>query len=128
MKTPARKIPAMIGMGFAVISIGLVIAALILACFEDPEYIGPTRSFAFWIYSIILAFAGMLSYIVDAVFCLLRPTRFHILLAAIIFLGVPMLIFVGCRLGINILIWNLYFLSIFVLEVIDIRKHRKGSC
>ena len=36
--------------------------------------------------------------------------------------SIPMFVFVGASLGINILIWNLYYAGMFVLQVFSIRK------
>ena len=50
---------------------------------------------------------------------------FNAVLTVMLLGAIPMGLFVGGKLGINIYIWNVYYLAIFVLEVISISKHMK---
>jgi len=50
---------------------------------------------------------------------------FNSVLALMLFGAIPMALFVGGGLGINIYIWNAYHLAIFVLETVSIIKHLK---
>ena len=52
---------------------------------------------------------------------------FNIVLAFLLLGTIPMMLFVGGKLGINIYIYFLYYLAIFVLEVVSIIKHIKLS-
>ena len=132
MKKLTSKIPAMIGIGISVISFILVISAFILAVNEPEVSEGVSRSFALWIYSVITAMISLLFYVLDAFVCIKEITArcqeiFNTVLVVLIFGSIPMVIFVGGGLGINILIWNLYYLLMFVLEAISVVRHIKEN-
>ena len=52
---------------------------------------------------------------------------FNIVLALLLVGAIPMMLFVGAKLGINIYIYFSYYLTIFVLEIVSIIKHIKLS-
>ena len=52
---------------------------------------------------------------------------FNIVLAVMLLGAIPMMLFVGAKLGINIYIYFSYYLAIFVLEIVSIVKHIKLS-
>ncbi len=127
---PKRKIPAVIGIVMSLFSFGFVIAALIVSINEPlpgPEDFGVTASFALWVYSVIVAIFSLVFYMVDAVICVIRVCQrknvmFHITMALIIVASIPMMHYVGGSLGISVLIWNLYHLTMVVFETISIVK------
>ena len=141
MRSVKTKISAMIGMAISVISFALVIAACIVSIGEEPfEQGGVSRSFALWVFSVILAFLSMPFYFVDGCLCVVKAIEsihplFNAVLALLLFGAIPMVLFVGGGLGINILIWNLYYAAILTLEMLSIVKHvrmsradREASC
>ena len=52
---------------------------------------------------------------------------FNTVLAVMLLGAIPMMLFVGAKLGINIYIYFSYYLAIFVLEIVSIIKHIKLS-
>ena len=50
---------------------------------------------------------------------------FNTILSILLLGAIPMALFVGGGLGINIYIWNAYYLAIFILEIVSIVKHVK---
>lgn len=133
MKKLSSKIPAIIAMHMAVFSLGLLIASLIALIHEvEPEFGGVSRSFAFWVYAVIISTVSLVFYSVDAVFSIIKAVhkihpRFNIVLAVLLIGAIPMMWFVGQKLGINIYIFYSYYFAIFVLEIISVIKHIKLS-
>ena len=132
MKRISKKIPGMIGLLISLLSFALVIAAFIVGANEQPPTIGVSESFALWTFSVMAAMLGLVFYVIDAYYAIGQALNkcdpiFNTLLAVISFGGIPMGVGIGGRLGINILIWNLYHLLMFILELISIVRHIK-SC
>lgn len=132
MKRISPKIPGMIGLLISLLSFALVIAAFIVGANEQPPTIGVSESFALWAFSVMAAMLGLVFYVIDAFHAIGKALNkcepvFNTLLAVISFGGIPMVVEIGGRLGINILIWNLYHLLMFILELISIVRHIK-SC
>ena len=130
MKETSIKIHAMIAMAISLVSFALMIASLVSALTEAPNDYGVSRSFALWFYGIIVAYFSLIFYFVDAVLSVIKVFRkihpiFNLILAVMLVGAIPMALFVGGGLGINIYIWNAYYLAVFVLEIISIVKHVK---
>ena len=130
MKQIASRIPAMIGMGISLFSFGFVIAGLIASFIVPPPETGNGMGFNMWIFSVLIAMLSLVFYIIDGVISIWRTikkenTLFNKILLIVIFGSIPMMINVGACLGINILIWNLYYLTMFILEAISISKQWK---
>ena len=130
MRDFTTKIHAIIGMAISVVSFGLLITSLILGLIESPTEFGLSNSFSFWVLSVIVAMISLLFYIIDALLSIVKAFKkvdpiFNSLLSILLFGAVPMVIFVSGGTGINIYIWNAYYLTIFVLEIVSLIKHIK---
>ena len=124
MKHITSKIPAMIGLFFSAFSFIWVISSFMEL---DPILPGGNSPFALWVISVINAFFAMLFYFVDAIISVIKAFKgenraLNIILASAVAVGVPMVVFVGGGLGINILIWNLYHAGLVALEIILLLK------
>ena len=132
MKHVSTKIPAMIAMLIALFSLGLLITAFIVSIDEVEPEMGVSKSFAFWVYAVITSMLSLIFYFVDAVMSIAKAILkihpvFNIVLAVMLLGAIPMMLFVGAKLGINIYIYFSYYLAIFVLEIVSIVKHIKLS-
>ena len=130
MRDFTTKIHAIIGMAISVVSFGLLITSLILGLIESPTEFGLSNSFSFWVLSVIVAMISLLFYIIDALLSIVKAFKkvdpiFNSLLSILLFGAVPMVIFVSGGTGINIYIWNDYYLTNFVLEIDSLIKHIK---
>lgn len=125
-----KTLPAIIGMLLNLLSFALVIAAFVLESKELPPATGVSRSFAMWVYSILVAFISIFLYLVDiyASFQQLRSRKFLLILKIILVFGaIPMAILIGGQLGICILIWNIYFAVVLLIEIISFIQVIRGS-
>ena len=132
MKSLSSKIPAMIAMLIAIFSLGLLITAFMVSINEVEPEIGVSKSFAFWVFAVLTSILSLIFYFVDAVISVVKPFLrihpiFNIVLALLLVGAIPMMLFVGAKLGINIYIYFSYYLTIFVLEIVSIIKHIKLS-
>ena len=132
MKKLNSKTPAMIAMLIAIFSLGLLITAFILSINEVEPESGVSKSFAFWVFAVITSMLSLIFYFIDAVLSIIKAFMkihpiFNIVLALLLIGAIPMMLFVGGKLGINIYIYFSYYLSIFVLEIVSIIKHIKLS-
>ena len=132
MKNVSTKIPAMIAMLIALFSLGLLITAFIVSIDEVEPEMGVSKSFAFWVFAVITSMLSLIFYFIDAVLSIIKAFMkihpiFNIVLALLLIGAIPMMLFVGGKLGINIYIYFSYYLSIFVLEIVSIIKHIKLS-
>ena len=119
MKHITSKIPAMIGLVFSALSFICVIGS---SFFEYGDW-----EFNLWVFSVINALIAMLFYFIDAVKSVVKAIKgenriLNIVLAGAVAVGVPMVMFIGGGLGINILIWNLYHAGLVALEIILLLK------
>ncbi len=120
----------MIAMAVSVISFVLVLIALVVSIFETPIVGDVPRgsySFGLWVFSLMAAIVSIVFYLIDAILMIddlfHTPTRpLAIAVIAMTVGSIPMFIFVGGRMGINVLIWNVYYIGMFVLQVFSIRK------
>ncbi len=130
MKRLSSKIFAMIAMLIAMLSFGLLITSFIVSLNEvDPEK-GVSKSFALWVFALIVSMLSLVFYLIDAVLSMIKAFQkihpiFNTVLSLMLIGAVPMMLFVGGKLGINIYIYFSYYLAIFVLEVVSIVKHIK---
>ena len=132
MKHVSTKIPAIIAMLIAIFSLGLLITAFIVSIDEVEPEMGVSKSFAFWVYAVITSMLSLIFYFIDAVMSVIKAIMkihpmFNIVLAVMLFGAIPMMLFVGAKLGINIYIYFSYYLAVFVLEIVSIIKHIKLS-
>ena len=111
------KTIAFIGMLMTVFSLGLAIASVIPNNDHDTQ-------FGLWVYSVIVAFVSLFFYIIDGIFCIIRAfykldVIFNIILGVMIFISIPMVIYIGGR-PLICVIWNVYYFVMLVLEMISI--------
>ena len=130
MESVSTKISAMIAMFFSLISFILLISAFIVSINEIPPEMGVSKSFALWVFAIIVAMFSLIFYTIDAIFSFVKvfmkiDPKFNFILAVVLIGAIPMVIHVGGRLGINIYIWFSYYLLMLVLEIVSIKKHVK---
>lgn len=130
MKKLYSKIPAMIAMLIAIFSLGLLITAFIVSINEVEPESGVSKSFAFWVYAVITSMLSLIFYFVDAVISVVKAFLrihpiFNIVLALLLVGAIPMMLFVGAKLGINIYIYFSYYLAMLILEIVSIIKHIK---
>ena len=132
MKKVYVKISGMIAMLIAIFSLGLLITAFIVSINEVEPESGVSKSFAFWVYAVLTSILSLIFYFVDALMSIAKAILkihpiFNIVLALMLLGAIPMMLFVGAKLGINIYIYFSYYLAIFALEIISIIKHIKLS-
>lgn len=130
MKRLYSKIPAMIAMLIAILSLGLLITAFIVSIDEVEPESGVSTSFACWVYAVITSMLSLIFYFVDAVISVVKAFLrihpiFNIVLALLLVGAIPMMLFVGAKLGINIYIYFSYYLAMLILEIVSIIKHIK---
>lgn len=120
MKHITSKIPAMIGLFFSAFSFICVIGS---SFFKHGDL-----EFNLWVFSVVNALIAMLFYFIDAVKSVIKAIKgenrvLNIILAGVVAVGVPMVLFVGGSLDIiSILIWNLYHAGLVALEIILLLK------
>ena len=130
MKSLSSKIPAMVAMLIAIFSLGLLITAFIVSINEVEPESGVSKSFAFWVYAVLTSILSLIFYFVDAVISVVKAFLrihpiFNIVLALLLVGAIPMMLFVGAKLGINIYIYFSYYLAMLILEIVSIIKHIK---
>ena len=130
MKETSIKIHAMIAIAISLISFGFMFASLVTALTETPVASGVSRSFALWVLGMIVAYFSLIFYFVDAVLSIIKiflkiHPIFNAVLSVMLIGAIPMALFVGGGLGVNIYIWSAYYLAIFILEIVSIVKHVK---
>lgn len=116
MKKLLSKIPAMIAMVITLFSFFYYAQS-----FTATEY-------DVWLLSVIVAMLSMVFYLIDTVISLVKAAKkedsnFNYLLALVLTGGIPMIIFfAGSGKDYFNVIWNVYYLFMFVLEIISIKK------
>ena len=131
MKDTSTKGVAIFSMIISLISFGLMICSFIALITEPAREQGDvSKSFAFWVFGMIVAYFSLIFYFVDAVLFIIKiflkiHPIFNAVLSVMLIGAIPMALFVGGGLGINIYIWNAYYLAIFILEIVSIVKHVK---
>ena len=129
MKDVASKTPGIIAVIISTVSIGLIILSFFVEAPVEQEVQGVSRGFACWIFSMIVGFISVFFYVIDGVVCLVKVfikinPGFNIISALLYIGSAPMALFVGSPLSLTV-IWYVYYLGIFVLEIVDIVKHIK---
>lgn len=119
------KIPGMIALAVSVVSCVFLVGSVISSITEPPVEEGLSGAFALWVYAVIFAIISIVFYLTDAVMCIRKTfgEKLDVLDAVLIFWvfgSIPMVIFVGGALGINILIWNVYYLAMYLLETVSV--------
>ncbi len=132
MKSTWSKIPAMIAMTVSTVSLGLMIAALVAFLIDNPDYTGKSDGFGLWILGVIVAYFSMVFYCIDALICLVKAymnidRKANILLSIMLIVAIPMMILVGGKFGIEIFIWNAYYLAILIVEIKLLIRHFKAN-
>ena len=132
MKDTDTKVPVMLGIFFSILSFAFVINAWVLSMTEIATESVHGPGFGSWMISVILALMSTFCYAFDGIISLIKALhkispRFNIALAVVTLISVPMVLFVGGGLGINILIWNTYHLAIVIMEIISIVMHLKAE-
>ena len=131
MESTSTKGAAIFAMIISLVSFVLMISSFVALITEPPLEQGDiSKSFAFWLWGMIVAYFSLIFYFVDAVLSVIKiflkiHPAFNAVLAIMLIGAIPMALFVGGGLGINIYIWNAYYLAIFVLEIVSIVKHVK---
>lgn len=125
MKRFSGKLFRLIGIILNLLSFALVIAAYFASLNEVPVNYGISRSFALWIYSVIIAIFSLAFYVFDTVMRIKNvgknlPRSLNTILTILVIGAIPMVYFVGGGLGINIVIWNAYYLALFIVEGISV--------
>lgn len=133
MRKIESKIPAMIGLLFSLLSFALLIVAFIDLKINPQATQGVSTSFAWWVCSVITAMLAVAAYQVDGILNIIRAINgyrraMHIMLAMVATVSLPMVIYVGGGLGINILIWNVHHLVLCTMEAISIVCLIKDRC
>lgn len=125
MKKIYTKIPAMIAMLISIFSFTLLITCIILSINEIEPESGVSRSFAFWVYAVITSMLSLIFYSMDAILSIIKVFKkihpiFNSILAVMLIGAIPMVRYVGGRLGINIyishIIWQFLCLKSFLLS------------
>lgn len=116
MKSVLIKIPAMVAMLISLISLWLYVSSII---HPDSEY---------WEASVFITLFSLPFFLLDALLSFIKALKkidagFHYILAIISMATVPMLLLFGQvnRVSFQIL-WNVYYLALFVLEIISIKR------
>ena len=113
---------------FSIASFGMLAAAAVYLIKNNPsEEVVMPPSFAFWIYSVIFALISMVFYFIDALRAIARAFKkinpaFNLIIALLFVCAIPLLVFVGA--GSGVIIWNAYYVLIFVLEIVSTIKYR----
>ena len=128
MRSVATKVSAIIAMLISLFSFALLVSAFIVSINEVPPEMGVSQSFGLWVFAVIIAMISLIFYTIDAIFSIIKifmkiDPIFNSILAVILIGAIPMVIYVGGGLGINIYIWFSYYLLMFVLEIVAIIKH-----
>jgi hypothetical protein len=113
---------------FSIASFGMLVAAAVYLIKSNPsEEVMMPPSFAFWIYSVIFALISMVFYFIDALRAIARAFKkinpaFNLIISLLFVCAIPLLVFVGA--GSGVIIWNAYYVLIFVLEIVSTIKYR----
>lgn len=116
MKKVLIKIPAMLAMIITLFSFILYCESLI-----DPMSEG-------WLGAVMIALFSMPFYFADAIISFVKAikkndAKFNFILTAVLIVAIPMYLFVGnINMVVPQILWHLYYLAMFVLEVISIKR------
>lgn len=121
MKKLLIKIPAMLAMLLTILSF----VCLVQSFTEGNDEI--------WILAVIVAMPSLVFYAVDAIISLVKGIKntdrvFNIILAIVLLVGIPMFLLVGNGGPDSFLvIWNAYYLAMFVLEIVSMVRLVKAA-
>ena len=126
MKKLYTKIPAIIAMLICVVAVALAIALVIFALKANSSDIG-------FLLGIVIYYAAIISYLfylIDAVLSIIKAVMkinpvFNGILAVLIVATIPMSMFTLQAKHLYSGLMYIYYLAIFVLEVISVVKHIK---
>lgn len=130
MKSTSTKVSAIIAMIISLVSFVLMISSFVALITEPPLEQGDiSKSFAFWLWGMIVAYFSLIFYFIDAVLSIIKVFMrihpvFNAILATVLIISVPVGILIGGGPG-SVYIWNAYYLAMFILEIISIAKHIK---
>lgn len=122
LKRICKMLPAIIGMILNLFSFALVIGAFVVESKEVPPATGISLSFSMWVFSLLTAFVSIPFYFLDLnlFFGELESRKILLRIKVILVIGmIPMLFFIGSQLGIFILIWNIYYAVVFIVELLS---------
>lgn len=132
MKKLRSKIPAMIAMFLALFTFGFMIAMFISDLFSPPvEFEGGIGfGFACWIYGMAIAVHSLVFYFFDALLTLHKATLkidpvFNTIVGTSLLVAIALLIILSRGVLLMVILWNVIFLAIFVLEIISICRQLK---
>lgn len=116
MKKILVKIPAILAMLISLLSFWFYLLSIIN---PDTEY---------WEASVFIALYSLPLYLLDAIISFVKAlkkkdAKFNYIITILIIASIPMLVLIGDanRVFFQVL-WNLYYLAMFVLEVISIKR------
>lgn len=130
MKSPHNFL-AIAGMVLTAISVIFALHSFVLSYTEIFHYDSVSRSFVFWIYSVVVSGAGLFVYIIYGILSLRKAIhavnrRFWIILAAALFTAVPLWIWLACGSSlVAYAIWNVYLIALAFLEALSLRMERQ---
>ena len=130
MKSTLTKSTAIVAMIISLLSFYLMANSFAAYVNETSVEVGVGESFAYWIFGMIVAYISLIFYFADAVISIIKVFKkvhpvFNAILSIMLIGAIPMGLFVGGGLGVNVYIWNAYYLAIFILEIVSIVKHIK---
>ena len=125
MKGVKYKISAIIAMIISLFSFGFLAASFVLGLIGGRY---GWDGFSCWIISVLIAGLSLFFYIVDAFLSSINISMkihpiFNSVLVLMLVGTIPMFLYVGCRPGVNIYIWNAYYLAVFIMEVASVLKN-----
>lgn len=128
MKKQIRKRSGIIAAILSMVSFALVGGAVVAMIKLPANEFGLHPAFGLWVYSMIFALFSLPFYFFDAITSIRYAIKkispmFHIILAIMIFIAIPMCVDIGG--GVNTAIWYVYYAALLVMEIISIIKHLK---
>ena len=128
MKKKIRKRSGIIAVFLSLASFALAGGAIVAMVKLPANEFGLHPAFGLWVYSMIFALFSLPFYLFDAIASIRYAARkvfpiFHIVLAIMIFIAIPMCIGIGG--GADTAIWYAYYAVLLVMEIVSIAKHLK---
>ena len=126
MKKYSHKVPMTIGFFVSLISIYFFIKYLVVVMIGNSEFSLGILLSAFIMTLLSLAFYG-----IDAVISIIRTfigreIKFNIMLAVVVLVAIPLAVYALVAFDIiSFIIWGVYYICLFILEIISVAKHIK---
>lgn len=126
MKKYSHKVPMTIGLFVSLISIYFFIKYLVVVMIGNSEFSLGILLSAFIMTLLSLAFYG-----IDAVISIIRTfigreIKFNIMLAVVVLVAIPLAVYALVAFDIiSFIIWGVYYICLFILEIISVVKHIK---